>query len=132
MLVSFLEAFMLFVLVRTFIHHGQGVFEFLMYPSFGVLCVIYLLRQEHCLSFLTKSAFAVPIQFYSKYTYILYLTHVILIYMSKQFITSWSKPSIFLFNLVGAVLLAIPLYHIEKNLERQGGAYLRGVFVKKE
>ena len=107
-------------LIYMTIQHGLNKKSFLIYPCFGLLCIIFLLREENLFRICNKKNIKRSINFLSKYTLSIYLTHAQFFQNLNYFYPQISriKPVyVFMGGGISALLLGILFYHIEKQFE---------------
>ena len=118
-LTIFLEACCLLLLAVVCAKKGNNKYDFLTYPTCAVLFFIFLLRRE--IIFLFASTLKKPIFFLSRYTYMLYLTHTLLIQPAKFFVdfSQYDFYTVLFVTLAVCWLFAIILYHLNTLLVRR-------------
>lgn len=113
------------ILGMLFVFYQQRLilhYSFVFYPCCAVLFFIFLLKREVVFSFC--NVLEKPIMFLSKYTYMLYLTHTLLIQPAAHFIdfTKYNMYLVLVCSVVVSFLFAILVYHLNsfavKTLKR--------------
>ena len=96
----------------------SGYYEFVTYPACAVLFFIFLQQKEVLFRFC--SWLKKPISFLAKYTYMLYLTHTLLIQPAKRFVdfTCYNCHATLVATLVVCWVFAIVMYHLNGLLVR--------------
>lgn len=114
--VMVIELICIFLLLFTVTKGGLNQFDFLIYPCSIFLFCIFLLRKEIVFSFCSK--LATPIKFFSRYTFMLYLTHTLLVQPAAQYFdfTKYNWKIVTLLTLIVCQLFAILCFHINKAL----------------
>lgn len=78
-IIALIELLAFALLMYSMLYPGLSKRSFLIYPSFGALCIIFLNHWEVLFGFTNSKAFGGLIQRTVKYTYMIYLTHSTLI-----------------------------------------------------
>lgn len=111
-----LELICIFLFLFIVTKGGCNQFDFLIYPCSIALSCIFLLRKEIVFSFCSK--LEKPIKFFSRYTFMLYLTHTLLVQPAAQYFdfTKYNWKIVILLTLIVCQLFAILCFHINKIL----------------
>lgn len=133
--IFFLEAGCMLTLFYCATRKGMESTCFLIYPAFGGLCMLFGLEAQ-----ILHKAFEIQpvrkiISVMARYTYMIYLTHTILL---ENIVFFWGdrlrkeKPAFVFAGLFLLSLLAgIMLFHVEKRLERWVEKGLKRIFIVK-
>lgn len=81
--IGVLEIFCIFILVYIVTRRGMDSWCFLIYPSYAVLSIIFLLKWEVIFSFVNIPACSKIIKKTSKYNYMIYLSHLLILSLLK-------------------------------------------------
>lgn len=118
-LIAVIELLASLVLVYSALSKGLNTKSFLIYPSFGILCIIFLNHLEVVYNFTNGRIISFFIQKFVKYSYMIYLVHMIVLLVFREVVcisASYEPEVVYPLMMLCSIIFGIVCYWAERGI----------------